>query len=80
MYGDNMSVVTNSSKPESTLKRKSNLICYHGVREAVAMNEVTANQKHPYTTRTLTNRQSVREDYGRFGEYKGGVWETLHIV
>ncbi len=37
MCGDNMSVVTNSSKPESTLKKKSNSICYHAVREAVAM-------------------------------------------
>ena len=36
-YGDNMSVVTNLSKPELTLKKKSNLICYHAVREAVAM-------------------------------------------
>ncbi len=39
MYGDNMSVVNNTSKPESTLKKKSNLICYHAVREAVAMGE-----------------------------------------
>ena len=39
MYDDDMSVVTNSSKPESTLKKTSNLICYHAVREAVAMGE-----------------------------------------
>ena len=26
--------------------------------------------KHPYTTRTLANGQSVREDYGRFGEWR----------
>ena len=39
IYGDNMSVVTNSSKPESTLKKKSNSICYHAVRESVAMGE-----------------------------------------
>jgi hypothetical protein len=39
VYGDNMSVVTNASKPESTLKKKSNSICYHAVREAVAMGE-----------------------------------------
>ncbi len=39
MYGNNMSVVTNSSRPESTLKKKSNSICYHAVREAVAMGE-----------------------------------------
>jgi hypothetical protein len=37
MYGNNMSVVTNLSRPESTLKKKSNLICYHAVCEAVAM-------------------------------------------
>ena len=39
VYGDNMSVVTNVSRPESTLKKKSNSICYHAVREAVAMGE-----------------------------------------
>ncbi len=32
-----MSVVTNVSKPESTLRKKSNSICYHAVCEAVAM-------------------------------------------
>jgi hypothetical protein len=39
VFGDNMSVVTNVSKPESTLRKKSNAICYHAVREAVAMGE-----------------------------------------
>ena len=39
VYGDNMSVVKNVSKPESTLKKKSNSICYHAVCEAVAMGE-----------------------------------------
>ena len=39
VYGDNMSVVANMSKPESTLRMKSNLICYHAVLEAVAMGE-----------------------------------------
>jgi len=38
-YGDNMSVVHNTTKPESTLKKKSNSICYHAVRESVAMGE-----------------------------------------
>eukprot|EP00970_Alexandrium_tamarense_P000866 scaffold100_cov154-Alexandrium_tamarense.AAC.7 len=31
--------VTNSSKPESQLKKKCNSICYHAVRESVAMGE-----------------------------------------
>jgi hypothetical protein len=39
VYGDNMSVIYNTSRPESTLKKKSNEICYHFARESVAMGE-----------------------------------------
>ncbi len=39
IYGDNKSQVTNSSRPESTLKKKCNSICYHEIRESVAMGE-----------------------------------------
>jgi hypothetical protein len=39
VYSDNMSVVTNVSKPESTLRKKSNSICYHEVHEAIAIGE-----------------------------------------
>jgi hypothetical protein len=39
IYGDNKSQVTNSSWPESTLKKKCNSICYHAIRESVAMGE-----------------------------------------
>ena len=39
VYGDNMSVIYKTSRPASTLKKKSNSICYHAVREAVAMGE-----------------------------------------
>ena len=38
-YGDNMSVIHNTQTPESTLKKKSNEICYHAIRESVAMAE-----------------------------------------
>ncbi len=31
IYGDNKSQVTNSTKPEFTLKKKCNSICYHAV-------------------------------------------------
>ena len=37
--GDNMSVIHNTHRPESLLRKKSNSICYHAVREAVAMGE-----------------------------------------
>ena len=34
-----MSVIHITSKPDSVLKKKSNSICYHFVREAVSMRE-----------------------------------------
>jgi hypothetical protein len=37
VYGDNVSVVHNTHRPESILKNKSNSICYHAVRESAAM-------------------------------------------
>jgi hypothetical protein len=43
-YGDNMSVIHNTQRPESVLKKKSNSICYHAIRESVAMGEsITAH-------------------------------------
>ena len=39
IYGDNQSVLFNTSVPESTLKKKSQSICYHFVREGSARNE-----------------------------------------
>ena len=39
IYGDNMSVIHNSQRPESTLKKKSNSICYHAIRGSVTMKE-----------------------------------------
>ena len=39
VYGDNKSQVTNSTRPESTLQKKCNSICYHAIRESVAMGE-----------------------------------------
>jgi hypothetical protein len=37
IYADNKSQVTNSTVPESILKKKCNSICYHAVQESVAM-------------------------------------------
>ena len=36
IFGDNQSVLANTSAPESTLKKKSNAIAYHFVREGCA--------------------------------------------
>ena len=35
-----MSTIHNTLHPESQLKKKSNSICYHAVREAMAMGEL----------------------------------------
>ena len=40
VFCDNQSVVANATRPESLLKKKSNAIAYHAVREAVAMKEI----------------------------------------
>ena len=40
IYGDNMSIIHSTQQPESTLKKKSNYIAYHEVRESVAMGEL----------------------------------------
>jgi hypothetical protein len=39
VYGENISVVHNTQRPESVLKKKSNSMFYHAVRESAAMGE-----------------------------------------
>ena len=39
VYGNNMSVIYNTSQLESTLNKKRNSICYHAVRKALASDE-----------------------------------------
>jgi hypothetical protein len=40
VHGENMSVVHNTHRPESVLKKKSNSICYNAVRDSAAMGEL----------------------------------------
>ena len=39
IYGDNMSVIHNTQRTGSMLKKNSNSICYHAIRESVAKKE-----------------------------------------
>ncbi len=39
VFGDNQSVLANTTAPSSTLKKKSNAIAYHFVREGCACDE-----------------------------------------
>jgi hypothetical protein len=46
VYGDTMSVVHNNQRPESVLKKKSNSLCYHMVRESGVMGESIIGHVH----------------------------------
>jgi hypothetical protein len=39
VYGDTMSLVCNTHRPQYVLKKNSNSICYHAVRESASMGE-----------------------------------------
>ena len=39
IFGDNQSVLCNTTMPDSTLKKKINSICYHLIREGAARDE-----------------------------------------
>lgn len=66
MRVDNMSVVRNTSTPESTLKKKSNAIAYHFVCEAVAADiariayEPTGSNKADMLTKTQNGPERTK--------------------
>ncbi|KAL7460755.1 hypothetical protein ACHAXS_002073 [Conticribra weissflogii] len=39
IYGENISIIKNTSKQESILNKKSNAVYYHTVRESIAIGE-----------------------------------------
>jgi len=62
-----LSVIHNTQRPESTLKKKSNAICYHAVREAVAMGECLVghipSKENPADLATKIVPGGQRRDY-----------------
>ncbi len=54
IYGNNMLVIHNMKWPQSMLKKKSNLTCYHAVQESAAMGE------------SLTGHIKTNENIGNF--------------
>ena len=67
VYGDNMSVIKNTQKPESTLKKKSLSVCFHFCRESVAMGEsLTAHVdsvENPADLATKIITQRAKREY-----------------
>ena len=76
IFGDNKSVLVNSSKPDSVLKKKSNSIAYHFVREGCAANEwrVTYINTHSNVADLLTKPLGGGEKRRRF------IGMVLHYV
>ena len=66
MYGENMSVIYNTYRPESTLKKKSNSIYYHTMREAFSMGKVLKthirSENHPSYMFTDVMPSDVNQD------------------
>jgi hypothetical protein len=67
VYGDNMSVIHNTQRPESMLKKKSNSVCYHYARESVAMGECLTGhvptKKNPADLCTKVIPGGAQRDY-----------------
>ena len=67
VYGDDMSVIHNTQRPESMVKKKSNSICHHAVRESVAMNEILtgniASELNPADVATKLLPSGMKRDY-----------------
>ena len=76
VFGDNQSVLANTTKPHSTLKKKSSSIAYHFVREGVAKDEwrTTYLNTHHNPADMLTKALPGGEKRTRFTSY------LLHYV
>ena len=75
IHGDNQSVLANTTIPDSTLKKKSQSIAYHFVREGVASDEwrTTYVNTHDNPADLLTKPLPAgRKDTILLGEYSIG--------
>ena len=71
-FGDNMSVITNITVPESVLRKKSNSIAYHCVREAVAMKEIL-----PAYVNTKSNTSDILKKVLPNGELRDRIVRSI---
>ena len=79
IYGDNQSVLANVTKPDSTLKKKSQSIAYHFVRERSVRDEWD-EWRMAYIS-THENEADLLTKLLPSGEKrKGFVWNILHHI
>ena len=64
VYGDNVLVIHNITKPESTLNKKGNAIAFHAIHKSVVMGETLTGHMRPESnlsdvlTKTVTGHKS----------------------
>ena len=76
IYGDNKSVLANTSIPDSVLKKKSNSIAYHFVHEGTARNKWRATYVNTHDNEAdLLTKQLPSGD-----KRKGFVRNLLHHI
>jgi hypothetical protein len=83
-----MSVIQNTQNPESTLKKKSNSICYHFIREAIAMGKaMTAHirsEDNPadICTKLIPEGEKGTRIVSRILDFTGGekVWKFRSLI
>jgi hypothetical protein len=68
VYGDNQSVLANTTNPSSQLKKKSNSIAYHFVRDGIARDEwrTTYCLTHDNTSDLMTKPLPSGEKRSKF--------------
>jgi len=59
IFVDDMSVIHKTQRLESALNKESNSICYHVIRESVAMGESLVDKNHGELTEVATFGEHV---------------------
>ena len=68
-----MPVVHNTSKPESALRKKSNLVCYHAAHESLAVGETLVG--HIPSKENVVNLMT-KALYGQ----KRSIWSVIFLM
>ena len=76
IYGDNQSVLANTTIPDSTLKKKSQSIAYHFVREGVPRDEWRTS----YVNTHGNEADLLRKQLPHGEKRKGFVSNLLHHI
>ena len=78
MFGDNKSVVTSSTIPQSILNKRHNMLSYHRVREAIAAKILefhwcSADQNRSGILSKLREHAKVKDTIGELVDYQGDI-------